>query len=121
MTIIVHQRPIEETRTGSKSCRWVGEAIVNGRTYTATSRMAPANDFACQLVADGVPDEPMQIYSAGLYLDAHVSLAGVKQKIKKLPWTSLYHSTAFPVGLAPLGFTICQSSTSCQRSPTLTW
>jgi len=37
-----------------------------GRAYTATSRMAPANDIARQLVADGVPDAPMQVYTAGL-------------------------------------------------------
>ena len=66
MTITVHQRPLEATRTPGKSCKWSGEAIVNGRTYTATSRMAPANDIARQLVADGVPDAPMQVYSAGL-------------------------------------------------------
>jgi hypothetical protein len=66
MTIVVHQRPLEETRTASKSCKWLGEAIVNGRTYTAISRMAPANDIARQLVADGVPDAPMQVYTAGL-------------------------------------------------------
>src|SRR5690348_7321579 len=56
MTIVVHQRPMEETRTANKSCKWLGEAIVNGRTYTATSRVAPANDIARQLVADGMPD-----------------------------------------------------------------
>jgi len=66
MTITVHQRPLEATRTGNKSCKWVSEAIVNGRTYTATSRMAPANDIARQLVANGVPDAPMQVYTEGL-------------------------------------------------------
>src|SRR5499425_1086806 len=66
MTIIVHQRPLAATRSANKSCKWVAEAIVNGRTYTATSRMAPANDIARQLVADGVPDAPMHVYTAGL-------------------------------------------------------
>src|SRR5215831_20072281 len=66
MSVIVHQRPLEATRTASKSCKWVAEAIVNGRTYTTTSRMAPANEIARQLVADGVPDAPMQVYTAGL-------------------------------------------------------
>jgi len=66
MTIVVHQRAIEASRSADKSCRWVAETIVYGRTYTATSRMAPANDLARQLVTDGVPDAPMQIYSAGL-------------------------------------------------------
>jgi hypothetical protein len=46
--------------------QWVAEAIVNGRTYTATSRMAPANDIARQLVADNVPDAPMHVYTEGL-------------------------------------------------------
>jgi hypothetical protein len=66
MTIVVHQRPLEATRSAGKSCKWVAEAIVNGRTYTATSRMAAANDIARQLVADAVPDAPMQVYTAGL-------------------------------------------------------
>src|SRR5262245_3498255 len=66
MTIIVHQRPLVATRTGNKTCKWVAEAIVNGHTYIATSRMAPANDIAGLLVADGVPDAPMQVYTAGL-------------------------------------------------------
>src|SRR5262249_26280251 len=66
MTITVHQRPLEATRTANKSCKWIAEAIVNGRTYTAISRMAPANDIARQLVAAGVPDAPMHVYTAGL-------------------------------------------------------
>jgi hypothetical protein len=73
MTIAVHQRPLggraeipHVERSASKACRWVAEAIVGGRTYTATSRMAPANDIARQLVADGVPDGSMQVYTAGL-------------------------------------------------------
>src|ERR1043166_9665862 len=66
VTVVVHQRPLEGTHTANKSCKWVAEAIVNGPTYTATSRMAPANDIARQLVADGVPDAPMQVYTEGL-------------------------------------------------------
>ena len=50
MTVTVHQRPSEGMRSSRKSCKWVAEAIVNGRTYTAISRMA-ANDIARQLVA----------------------------------------------------------------------
>jgi hypothetical protein len=66
MTVTVHQRSSEETLSSGKSCKWVAEAIVNGRTYTATSRMAPANDIARQLVADNVPDAPMHVYTEGL-------------------------------------------------------
>lgn len=66
MSVTVHQRPVETTRGANTSCRWVAEAIVNGRTYTAISRMAAANDIARALVADGVPDAPMHVYTAGL-------------------------------------------------------
>src|SRR5262249_24518916 len=66
MTIAVYQRPRAETRTSNKSCKWIAEAIVGGKTYAATSRMAPANEIAGQLVADGVPDDEMRIYTAGL-------------------------------------------------------
>ena len=66
MTITVHQRPLEQTRSSGKSCKWVAEAIVNGGNYTATSRMAPANDIARQLVADRVLDAPMHVYTEGL-------------------------------------------------------
>jgi len=34
----------------------MAEAIVNGKTYTATSRMSPACEIARQLVADDVPE-----------------------------------------------------------------
>jgi hypothetical protein len=66
MTVIVHQRPNEATRSSGKSCKWVAEVIVNGRTYTVTSYMAPANDLARQLVAEGVPDAPMHVYTEGM-------------------------------------------------------
>jgi len=36
--------------TSNKSCKWIAEAIVGGKTYAATSRMAPSNDIARQLV-----------------------------------------------------------------------
>ena len=66
MTITVDQRPLEATHSANNSCKWVAEAIVSGRTYTAISRMAPANDIARQLVADAVPDAAMHVYTAGL-------------------------------------------------------
>jgi len=66
MTITVHQRPLKATRSPNKSSKWVAEAIISGRTYTAISRVAPANDIARQLVADGVLDAPMQVYTEGL-------------------------------------------------------
>ena len=64
--IVVHQRPDEGTRTPEQSCEWIGEATVDGRTYTARSRMSPATDIARQLVAEGLPDRPLVVRSAGL-------------------------------------------------------
>jgi len=96
MSVIVHQRPLEVTGTASKSCKWVAEAIVNGRTYTATSRMAPANEIARQLVADGVPDAPMQVYTAGLKgclvrrsfhkAAGHTSKENAQTPVKRIRW-----------------------------------
>ena len=41
--------------------------MTNGSmTKMVDMSLAPANDIVRQLVADGVPDAPMQVYSAGL-------------------------------------------------------
>jgi len=40
MSVTVHQRPLEATRTLNKSCKWVAETIVDGRTYMAVFRIA---------------------------------------------------------------------------------
>jgi hypothetical protein len=64
--IIVHQRPDEPTRTPNKSCRWIAEAVVDGRTFTARSRYGVSGELARVLVATGIPDAPMQVHSAGL-------------------------------------------------------
>jgi hypothetical protein len=99
MTIIVHQRPLGETRTPSKSCRWLGEAVVNGCVYTATSRMSPANEIARQLATEGMPDAPMRIYTAGLkgcltwrsfYRAARYTLKESAQTpLTRAPWTDM--------------------------------
>ena len=83
MTVPVHQRPSERSRSSGKSCKWIAEAIVNGRTYAATSRMAPANDIARQLVTDGVPDAPMHVYT---------------EKLKGcLVWKSFYRAAGYTI------------------------
>jgi hypothetical protein len=64
--IIVHQRPDEPTRTPNKSCRWVAEAVVDGRTFAARSRYGISNELARVLVAAGIADAPMRVHSAGL-------------------------------------------------------
>ena len=50
-----------------------GEQVYNqsqgersARIGSATSRTAPANEIARQLVADGLPDAPMHVYTADL-------------------------------------------------------
>ena len=66
MTIIVRQRPLEETRRPNKPCQWIATASIAGREYTAISRTAPALDLARELVALGLPDEPMCVLTSGL-------------------------------------------------------
>src|SRR5215467_14304801 len=87
MTVTVHQRPIEATRSANKSCKWQAEAIVNGRTYTATSRMAPANDIARQLVLQehdpGKQWQPVEISVEPLVL-AHDIARGLQQTPERL-------------------------------------
>src|SRR5580700_6963878 len=59
--IIVHQRPDEPTRTPNKSCRWIAEAVVDRRVFTARSRYGAPNELARVLVAAGIADAPMQV------------------------------------------------------------
>src|SRR5438552_18340026 len=63
--ITVYQRPDPASRTAENGCSWIGECWINGRTYTAISRVAPALGIARQLAADGVADRPMEIRTEG--------------------------------------------------------
>src|SRR5829696_5269440 len=64
--IRVHQRPLEQTRTATNSCRWQAETIVAGVTYTASSRRGAVHALARVLVEAGIEDQPMQVHAEGL-------------------------------------------------------
>jgi hypothetical protein len=64
--VIVHQRAEEASRTPGKSCCWVAETIIDGRTFTARSRRGAANELARVLTAAAIPDAPMHVYTHGI-------------------------------------------------------
>lgn len=62
MPIEVRTHPQEETR-GGRSCFWIAECVLeDGRPFTARSQHGALNELARQLVAAGIPDQPMQAY-----------------------------------------------------------
>src|SRR5437763_1050838 len=66
MTITVYQRPQPGSATPDRPAYWVGEAIHDGKTYECISRYSPAGDIARVLIAAGVPDQPLEIVTAGI-------------------------------------------------------
>jgi hypothetical protein len=53
--------PIEETRTPNGVCYWVAETTLqDGRFFSVRSRHGAPNGLARQLVAAGIPDQPME-------------------------------------------------------------
>jgi hypothetical protein len=65
-SIRMHQRPEEATRSANNGCCWIAEAIVNRMSYTARSRHGAPHEMARVLLAAGIPDAPMQVYTRGL-------------------------------------------------------
>ena len=64
--IEVHQRADETSRTPNKACYWIASAMIDGEQFIARSRYGAVNELARQLVAAGIPDAPMFVYTAGL-------------------------------------------------------
>jgi hypothetical protein len=86
-SIIVYQRPEEGSRTPSKPCAWIEETTINGRNFTARSRYGATNELARQLVAAGVPDGSMSVYTASLR-----GFAIIRSFYRAAQWT--YEETA---------------------------
>jgi hypothetical protein len=80
--IIVRQLPEEKNRTPNKSCYWRAEAIICGVTYAARSRYGAPNELARQLVAAGIADAPMTVYSGNLR--GHMTIPSFHEAAK---WT----------------------------------
>ena len=64
--ILVHCRPLPETRTRNSSAAWLAECEVDGRRFEAKSRHGAPNELARRLVEAGVPDAPIEIHYDGL-------------------------------------------------------
>lgn len=63
--IVVHQRPLPETRTPTLACKWQAEVCVGGKTYVEVSRAGASHEIARTLVNAGVPDAEMHVCEAG--------------------------------------------------------
>ena len=66
VAILVKAYPLETTRTADGTCFWIAETTVVGRSFSARSKHGAPNELARQLVADGIPDAPMEIAHAEL-------------------------------------------------------
>jgi hypothetical protein len=59
--ILLTQYPLEETRTLNGVCYWVAETTLqDGRFFSVRSKHGASNGVARQLVAPGIPDQPME-------------------------------------------------------------
>ena len=63
--LVFHQRIDPDSRTGRGSA-WVAETIVGGIAHSARSRSGAPFSLARQLIAAGVPDQPVQVYTDGI-------------------------------------------------------
>jgi hypothetical protein len=64
--IQAHQRPLEDTRTKTKTCFYEAVCMVDGVHYTARSRNGVVYELARVLVAAGLPDGPLVMTHEGL-------------------------------------------------------
>jgi|KBSMisStandDraft_5_1062788.scaffolds.fasta_scaffold01171_4 hypothetical protein len=62
--IRVDQRPDETRRTG-RGCPWIAECDVDGQHHEAASRSGAPLALARVLVAAGIPDQRVRVYSQG--------------------------------------------------------
>ena len=64
--IVMLQRPLEDTRTSERPCVYEAEREVDGRRYSARSRLRSANALARVLLAAGVLDQAVEVRQAGI-------------------------------------------------------
>jgi len=64
--LVVHCRPLEETRGPNYCCQWLAECEVDGRRFTARSRQGVVYELARMLVGSGVPDQALRVKFAGV-------------------------------------------------------
>jgi hypothetical protein len=57
--IVIHQRADEAGRSPDRPCYYDAEANVLGQSYTVRARYGACHDLARELVAAGIPDQPV--------------------------------------------------------------
>jgi hypothetical protein len=85
VSIVMHQRPVESTRTAGSNCAYEVEAIVDGTPFTARSRRGAPFALARVLVEAGIPDHPVSVTHEGLRGDIRYASLNwmAKQTIKE--------------------------------------
>jgi hypothetical protein len=63
--LLVHCRPLEETRGPNRPCQWLAECEVDGRHFVARARHGAVYELARVLVAAGVEDRLLGVTFAG--------------------------------------------------------
>jgi hypothetical protein len=63
--IVIHQRIDLNSRTANSGSAWIAETIVDGMTYSARSRNGAPLSLARKLIAAGVEDQPVRVFSDG--------------------------------------------------------
>jgi hypothetical protein len=96
VAILVKAYPLEATRAADGTCFWIAETTVDGRSFSARSKHGAPNELARQLVADGIPDAPMEIAHAELrgtmsYRSFHAAAKwafteGAKGELRRAPY-----------------------------------
>jgi hypothetical protein len=64
--LVFHQRIDPDSRTPSRGAVWIAETIVTGVTYSTRPRSGAPFRLARVLIAAGVPDQPVQVYTDGI-------------------------------------------------------
>lgn len=66
MTIVITQRADAPSRSADNSCAYDADTEIGGIAYSARSRRGASNELARQLVAAGIPDQPVIVRTFGL-------------------------------------------------------
>jgi hypothetical protein len=64
--LLVHCRPLEETRGPNSSCEWLAECEVDGRRFAVRSRHGVVYELARMLVTARIEDRPLSVTFAGV-------------------------------------------------------
>jgi hypothetical protein len=63
--IAVTLRPLPDTRTPERGCRWLAETVIGSERFEAVRRNGAAYELARVLVAAGIEDQPVEVCQEG--------------------------------------------------------